>query len=76
MTTFLQRLKGRRVLPRWKLGLLVLIGVLAGFLIALVDYGLAIFSRSADGLGGHAARIRLMPDRHSSSFKPAGLTAA
>ncbi len=43
MTTFLQWLKGRRVFPRWKLGLLVLIGVWAGFLIALGDYWLAIF---------------------------------
>lgn len=43
MTVFLDWLKGRRVLPRWKLGLLVLIGVWVGFLIALGDYFLAMF---------------------------------
>ena len=43
MTSFLQWLKGRRVFPRWKLALLVLIGVWAGFLISLGDYLLAIF---------------------------------
>ena len=43
MKTFLQWIMGRRVFPRWKLGLLVLIGVWAGFLIALGDYWLAVF---------------------------------